>query len=339
MSGTNFIEIIHLLRRMRFQSYINYFALKTSYIFSLITKHFIHSGFPYSISIEPLSFCNLKCPECPLGADILEREKGKMDLYTFKQIIDQLDAKIIYLNLYFQGEPFLHQDIFEFIKYAHKKGIYVTTSTNGHFIAKDNVASYLNSGLDKLIISIDGLDQQTYEKYRVGGDFQKVKTGIELITHYKKKKKQYKPFTELQFLVSKHNQHQIKEFKQFAKKVKADAYKIKTLQIIHEENATTLLPDNPNLCRYKISRKGLIKIKSKLPNHCWRSWSSLVITWDGNIIPCCFDKDAKYNMGNIKNLSISEIWKSKKYADFHKMILSNRKEVGMCRNCVEGLKL
>ncbi len=284
---------------------------------------------PYSLTIEPTNICNLHCPECPSGAGKLTRPKGQMDIALFKKIIDENKKSLISLILHFQGEPLLNDKTAEFVSYAHKSKIYTMFSTNAQLL-EQNIDKLIESGLDKLIISLDGLSPETYNAYRQGADINKVFNALEILKKYPGKK----PIIELQFLVFKHNEHEISMLKELKRKYKIDRIAIKSAQITVNKN---LIPDNPEYSRYSNSDEQFV-IKSKLKNSCYRMFTSSVITWDGNVVPCCFDKDAKYAFGNIGEKSLSEIWKSSQYKNFRKNVFSNRKSIDICLNCTENLK-
>lgn len=164
--------------------------------------------------------------------------------------------------------------------------------------------------------------------------FKKEKS-IENIVRLKKQLKSKKPFISLQFLVFKTNEHQIDEMKNFAKHSMVDELQLKTAQIYDYKNGNSLIPSNNKYSRYAIRDDGTYTIKNKLHNHCFRMWSSCVITWDGIVVPCCFDKDAKYIFGNINKQSFTSIWDSEKYNDFRNKILKQRKSINICLNCTE----
>ncbi|MDF1547346.1 MAG: radical SAM/SPASM domain-containing protein [Bacteroidales bacterium] len=292
---------------------------------------------PLGISIEPTNSCNLKCKECPTGMEILMRKKGKMELPLFKQAVDDLSNYLTNIIFNFQGEPFLNPSLFEMIEYASKKKIYSITSTNGHFLKKENSDKSIKSGLNKLIISLDGTTQEVYEKYRVNGSLSKVLEGVKTVVSSKKEAKSQLPKVVLQFLVTGENEHQINEAKIIASKLEVDKIVFKSAQIYDFKNGSPLIPQNPKFSRYKQQPNGTYKIKSKLKNRCWRMWSQPVITATGDVLPCCFDKDAKYKMGNLKENSFREIWHSENYLDFRKKVFSDRKSIDICKNCTEGL--
>jgi len=332
-------EHIKIIKKLSIARIINIIFLYTSFIISRILKKEKHWGIPYAISIEPTTSCNLACPECPSGLKSFSRKTGNLSLQLNKQIIDSFSNKLMYINYYFQGEPFINKDFLEFIKYAKSKNIYCSTSTNAHFLNDDISKKTVQSGLNKLIISIDGISQNTYQSYRVNGQLSKVIEGTKNIIKWKKQLKSNTPKVIFQFLVTKENEHQITEIKNMGSELNVDEVKLKTIQVYDYKNGNTLLPINEKYSRYKLNKNGKYSIKNKLHNNCWRMWSSCVFTIDGTIVPCCFDKDAKYTMGNIKDNNFYKIWKSTHYKNFRQNILSNRKNIDICRNCSEGSKV
>ncbi len=318
---------------------INAWKTYKSFKKSMRSKSPMHPGFPWSISVEPTTSCNLRCPECPSGLRAFSRPTGMMEQYTFEKIINELHGYLMYLTLYFQGEPYLNPGFLDTVRYANLKNIYTATSTNGHYLTKENAQKTVQSGLSRLIISMDGTDQQTYQKYRIGGKLDKVISGIENLVTARKELKQKTPFIILQFIVFDHNIHQIKQVKSMAKKLGVDKLELKTAQVYDFEKGSQLIPEDKNYSRYQKNEDSEYSIKSSLMNKCWKMWHSCVMTWDGNIVPCCFDKDAKYTMGNIQTQSFGEIWNGPKYLDFRSRLLANRKEIDICKNCTEGLNV
>jgi radical SAM protein with 4Fe4S-binding SPASM domain len=322
--------------------FFNLLKILSSYAISRITRRVIHWGHPLSVSIEPTNLCNLHCPECPSGTRMLTREKGLIEPEIFKNIIDQLSPEINWLTFYFQGEPFLHPGFYEMVRYAKSKNIYVATSTNGHFLNEINAVSTVKSGIDRLIISLDGTDPESYSSYRKGGSYQKVTEGVREIVKQKRILKSHRPFIVIQFLVLKTNQHQLREIKQLGVELGVNKVELKTAQFYDFEKGNPLMTDIERFSRYKrcntdSENPPLYKIKNRLANHCFRMWSSTVITWDGWVVPCCYDKDAVYKMGNLRDQSFEEIWKGKKYNEFRKKILHSRNKIDICRNCAEGI--
>ncbi len=321
-------------KKVDFAKIINLTKNVVSYVLSNILQKQLRWGMPISLSVEPTTSCNLQCPECPTGRNELKRNKGNMNLDLYKSIVNQTYKHLLNLFLYFQGEPFLSENIFEMIKYASEKNIFTSTSTNGHFINEKTAENIVKSGLDKLIISMDGTTQNIYEKYRINGNIEVVKQAISSIIKAKELYKSNLPFIEIQFLVLKTNEHQIDEMKKFCKELKINKLSFKSAQIYDYQDDTTFIPSIKKYSRYK-KIEGKWELKNKLKNRCFRLWNSIVITWDGEILPCCFDKDAKYSFANVKNTDIKDIIVNQKFKKFAKQLQSSRKSIDICRNCTE----
>jgi radical SAM protein with 4Fe4S-binding SPASM domain len=335
----NITDGINLVSKLNNRRIWNYVKLMVSYYASKLTGIPMVTGKPVSLEIEPTTSCNLRCPQCPSGLRQFTRDTGMLDLPLYKKIIDETHEELVWLILYFQGEPFLNKQFLEFVKYASQKKIYTSTSSNAHYFNDDLAKATVESGLDRLIISIDGTTQETYGKYRIGGRLDKVIEGTERLLYWKKKLNSKTPHVIWQFIAFKHNEHEIPEIKKLARKVGVNELGIKTAQIYDYETSNNFIPENTELSRYELSDEGTYRIKNKLLNQCWRMWRGSVITWDGLVVPCCFDKDATHRLGNVGNQSFDEIWKGAGYNNFRKAILKSRKEIDICTNCSEGTKV
>jgi radical SAM protein with 4Fe4S-binding SPASM domain len=311
----------------------------TSYYYSMLTKQAVQWGLPISISVEPTTSCNLRCPECPSGLRSFTRPTGMLDSNFFKETIDSLHKQLLYLIFYFQGEPYLNPEFLDMVSYASGKGIYTATSTNAHYLNDDMAKKTVESGLDRLIISIDGTTQEVYQSYRIGGKLDKVLQGAQNMIKWKKQLKSKTPHLIFQFLVVKPNEHQIEDVKKIAKEIGVDEVRFKTAQLYDYENGNELMPTIDEFSRYKKNRDGKYSIKNKLLNHCWKLWHSCVITWDGKVVPCCFDKDAQHQLGDLQKNSFAGLWQSIPYKNFRKSLLKSRSEIDICKNCSEGTKV
>jgi radical SAM protein with 4Fe4S-binding SPASM domain len=226
------------------------------------------------------------------------------------------------------------------VKYASQKGIYTATSTNAHYLNDANARRTVESGLDRLIISIDGTTQDVYQAYRVGGKLEKVLAGARNIMKWKKELKSNTPFVFFQFLVVKPNEHQIEDVKRLAVEIGVDDVRFKTAQVYdYEQDPNNLIPTLDKYSRYRKNEKGEFAFKNSLQNHCWRLWHATVISWDGLVVPCCFDKDAQHTLGDLKGMSFKEVWHSDTYVNFRRQILQSRKNIDICANCSEGTKV
>jgi radical SAM protein with 4Fe4S-binding SPASM domain len=334
----NLTDGINLLSKLNGKRIFNAFKLYSSYYFSKTLKKPIQWGMPLSMEIEPTTSCNLRCPQCPSGLREFTRDTGMLDLNLYKKILDEIHPELVWLILYFQGEPFLNKNFLEFVKYAATKNVYTATSSNAHYFTDEMAKATVQSGLDRLIISIDGTSQDTYGKYRIGGKIEKVIEGTQNLLKWKKELGVKTPHIIWQFIAFKHNEHQIPEIKKLAKEIGVDELGIKTAQIYDYQTSDEFIPENEKLSRYSKTDDGY-KIKNKLLNQCWRMWRGSVITWDGLVVPCCFDKDATHRFGNVSKQSFKDVWKGEQYNNFRNAILKSRKEIDICTNCTEGTKV
>lgn len=330
---------IQLAKKISLRKLWNAFIVYVSFHLSKIFGFKKSLGKPISISIEPTTSCNLRCPECPSGLRQFSRPIGMLEPSFFKSCIDDLYQDLIYLTFYFQGEPYLNPNFLDMVKYASEKKIYTSTSTNAHYLTEEQAEKTVKSGLDRLIISIDGTTQEVYEQYRVGGQLNKVIEGTKNIMAAKQKLKRQTPHVVFQFLVVRPNEHQLNEVELLAKELGVDEVLFKTAQVYNYENGNPLIPINEKYSRYKKLATGKYIIKNELLNQCWRMWSACVITWDGIVVPCCFDKDAKHQLGDLKTQRFTHVWKSAKYQNFRRKILKSRKEIDICQNCSEGTRV
>lgn len=315
---------------------LNLIKSEASFYQAQLTGKMLHPAMPVSISIEPTTSCNLRCPECPSGLRSFTRPTGMLKMDLFERIIEQVHRQVGYLTFYFQGEPYLNHQFLQMVKFASHHRMYTATSTNAHYLDEATIVKTVEAGLNRLIISIDGASQETYEKYRVGGNFDKVRNAIQTICRVKKEMKRYTPYVILQYLVVRHNEHQLPEIIQTARSSGVNELRFKTAQVYNYQNGNDLIPTIEKYARYRLNKDGTYSIKNEMKNNCRKLWKSCVITWDGNVLPCCFDKDGQYVMGNIAEEKFSDIWNNDKYMLFRKTLFNNRKSIDICTNCSEG---
>ena len=335
----NAADILNLLSKLTLRRFANFSKVILGYYMSRISGKVHVYGLPFSVSIEPTTSCNLRCPECPSGLRSFSRPTGMLETKFYTSVLDQLHRDSLYVIFYFQGEPYLNPDFLQMVRYANSKKMYSATSTNAHYLNDDVAKKTVESGLDRLIISIDGTTQEVYEQYRIGGQLTKVLEGAKNIIKWKKELRSKTPYVVFQFLVVAPNEHQLADIKKLAADIGVDDIAFKTAQINDYQNGNSLIPANTEFSRYKKLPDGSFAPKNKLLNHCWKVWQSAVITWDGKIVPCCFDKDANYQLGSLQETTFEKIWNSESYNKFRASVLKSRKEIDICANCSEGTKV
>ena len=332
-------DSINFISKLTLTRIVNVCKLITSYQITKWLKKPVVWGQPMTVSFEPTTACNLRCPECPSGLRSFTRETGNLKKDFFRKAIDDISEKLIYLIFYFQGEPFINPNFLDMVSYAHKKGLYTITSTNGHFLNAENCQRIIDSKLDRIIISVDGTTQETYQAYRKEGRLNTVIEGTKKLIETRKANGSKTPHIIYQFLVVKPNEHQIDDLYELANDLGVDEVKLKTAQIYDYKNGNELIPTIEKYSRYRQNNDGTYSIKNEMFNHCWKLWHACVITWNGKVVPCCFDKDATHQLGYLKQSKFADIWRGHSYNNFRNLLISGRQNIKICKNCTEGCKV
>jgi len=309
-------------------------------IFELRQRRTRLKSFPIVLLVDPTNICNLHCPLCPTGKGELGRPKGKMRFCEFKDIIDQIGEYLYEVNLYNWGEPLLNSDIFPMINYAHEHNIFTSVSTNLTYLPEKNAEALVRSKLDYLIVCIDGLDSETYSKYRVGGNFEEVTENLKRLVDWKRRLRSQSPLIDFQFLLFKHNQHQTDKVHQFAKALGANRVSIKKGQLMAAD--LTIDPRTNNRDsdwvvqgkKYDKYSKGILRGKKA----CDFLWYSLVINHDGGVSPCCYTYKQDDDFGNFltQGSSLREIWNNSKFEAARSIFREHRfgsAQDIVCNNC------
>lgn len=332
-------DIANFLTKLTLPRLWNAVKVLASYYITRLLRRPVQWGLPITISVEPTTACNLRCPECPSGLRAFTRPTGNLKEDFFRRALSELERELVYLIFYFQGEPYINPNFLDMVEYASKKGIYTATSTNGHFLNQVIARRTVESGLDRLIISVDGTTQETYENYRREGNLEVVLQGARNVVKAKREMKSATPHIIFQFLVVRPNEHQVTEIYKLAEEIGIDEVKLKTAQVYDYKNGNPLIPLNEQYARYARQADGTYKVKNKLLNHCWKLWHACVITWDGIVVPCCFDKDAQHRLGDLKEQSFRQLWQGPAYQSFRRQLLEGRDKIDICTNCTEGCRV
>ena len=332
-------DLRNFLAKITWRRLANVVLVLFSFYISRLRRRPLQWGLPLTLSIEPTTACNLRCPECPSGLRAFTRPTGNLRPDFFRAVIDELHRDLIYLIFYFQGEPYINPGFLEMVRYAHNRHLYTITSTNGHFLNRENARRTVESGLDRLIISVDGTTQEVYEKYRRMGDLEVVLQGARNVVYWKRKLKSKTPHIIFQFLVVRPNEHQISDLYDLAGQIGIDEVKLKSAQVYDYRKGHPLIPEDDRYSRYTLQADGTYRTKNRLLNHCWKLWHSCVVTWDGIVVPCCFDKDARHRLGDLKENTFRDLWHGPAFLRFRSQVLKGRDQIDICSNCTEGCKV
>ncbi|MFC1571221.1 radical SAM/SPASM domain-containing protein [Candidatus Margulisiibacteriota bacterium] len=304
-------------------------------------KQIFLKSYPYELIIDPTNACQLKCPICYTGRNKSGREKGVMKFSPFKEIIDELSPYALHVFLHNWGEPFLHKEILKFIHYAHNANLATTISSNLSFPLKNNqIEEIIDSGLDTLVISADGITPGVYGEYRIGGNFEQVLANIKLLAQKKREKKSKTPHLEWQFLVMRHNEHQIAKVEKFAKGLGINSVVLGNICFLHNETDLKIiekwLPTNKSFVNKKWHDKCDNLIKG-----CWWLWRAVVINWDGRVTPCCYLDNSTSDFASF-NRPFKDIWNNSYYTSARNLFTKrkiNSTINTICNNCNAATQL
>lgn len=261
--------------------------------------------------IETTNHCDRKCQICPHQS--LERPKGFMDLELYKKIIDQIPhAELVFP--YFLGEPLLHKDIYEMIKYSKSKGLYTSISTGGKLLNEANCRKLVESGLDHLQVSLHSTNEEAYETIDSKADFQTLLKNIDQFLSINNGKIDF--YISIITLDSG-----IKDWKDFVNQWRAKGAKVR-FKFFTDWNSEK-----------EAIKKFALKPRKNETGPCDWLWQQFHILWDGRVVPCCFDYDARHVLGDVNKNSIHEIWNSAPYAKIREAHLKDGSSVKLCAKC------
>ncbi|MFH1638741.1 MAG: radical SAM protein [Chloroflexota bacterium] len=280
---------------------------------------------PIYLNVDVNNVCQLKCPLCPNGAGYNHRTKGKMNFADYKRLLDEIGDYIIRAYMFTWGEPLLNDDIYEMVAYAKKKLIFTNFSSNLNYLSSPE--RLVSSGLDTLKLSIDGVTEETYRKYRIGGDFKQVMENLRLIIEARKKQRKRTPYITWQYLVFKHNIHEMPAAVARAKEMGCDA-----IQFIGGHSFMGLMPnsDVKDLVAlagdYLVARDSEFSIYNsrdelKHPaEQCSWLWQSGSVNYNGSVSPCSGVWPENYDFGNCFTSSFREVWNNGKYREAREFV-------------------
>lgn len=322
-------------------------ALRTyvSYALNRLGSALFHTPYtlhhtPLFVSVEPAAVCQLKCPACPVGLRHLEKpianSQKLMSNDVWHRTLSEIRDTAWVIQFYFQGEPLLNPDLPQMIREAHEAGLYTIVSTNAQALTAQLAEQLVQSGLDRIIISMDGLTDESYSAYRVGGSLEKTKEAIRYLQESKQRQttsnnfKRSQTIIELQCLRVKSNEHEWRTFKRVYKRLGADRLTFKTAQLYGYENGHPLMPTDPRYSRYIKGKDGLYH-RRPLGKDCFRVWSGAVIATNGDVLPCCYDKDRAHAYGNIMNAPIKKLFGNERAAAFRQAAMQQKPKI--CQEC------
>lgn len=311
---------------------------------SIYTKSNSPWGWPTHAQMEPATLCNLRCALCPV-TEGMDRPAGLMDFDLFKKFIDEVDDYVLLIFMWDWGEPFVNPSIYRMIAYARERGIKIVSSTNGHLFAKEeNAAKLIRSGIDTIIVAMDGITQETYERYRQSGNLATVLCGIRNLVRQKKALNSEIPLINLRFLVMRHNEHEIPDLKRLARSLGVDALSIKTLnpyssdtyfehRATRTEDYDAFIPEASAYKRFSYIGSGRSTRRVRREPPCKSLWNCPSIHWNGIVSPCTYDYNEMYVLGDLNRYTFRHIWRQAPYRKIRRQFRSDWEKIRLCSNC------
>ena len=331
--------------------YLNASYSVFSYALKRATGISVNLPMPPAISVELSSTCNLACPECVTGAGLLQRKNEFISYSLAEKIAGELRGHTLSAWLSFQGEPMMHPRFFDIVDLFGEMNPVI--STNGHYLGEEECLRLVASRLRKIIISYDGVSPEAYNIYRRGGNHRVVTEGIRRLSAVIREKGSGLE-TELQFLLHKGNEHEATAAAELASSLGA-GFTIKSMHVLDNERAGEWMPagnerpghnvpgregnySDGGRSRYIMS-EGEWKPATSPSRGCLRMWTTAVITADGDVVPCCYDKNSGHVMGNLNNQTFRDIWYGRQYTSFRNSVMKSRSLIDICRNCPQGMRI
>lgn len=287
---------------------------------------------PAHLSIEPTNLCNARCPVCETGNGTMERRNGLLDMDSYTKFLDEVAPTTAVLMFYFMGEPFLNRNAYDMIRYARQKDIYVETCTNGDYVDAEGV---IYSDINQISFQIGGMRQETHQRYRVRSDLDKVHKNLYELLELRRTNPTTNVTIEVGFIVMKHNEHEVPEFLQWAKDIGIDRANVVDPCVRSVAEGKQMLPADRKYWFYdeEAFQRGVLKPKHVPDNECTWVWNSVMINWDGSVVPCCRDPHGRHVFGNVFDRPLKEIWNGPKMRDFRRRIVTEQGKIDICKLC------
>ncbi|HEY3041617.1 MAG TPA: radical SAM/SPASM domain-containing protein, partial [Pyrinomonadaceae bacterium] len=300
--------------------------------------------YPVKAYIEPTLFCNLRCPACPTGLQLGLRPSTSIDVNVFKSAIDEIGDYLFELWMYNWGEPLLHKQTPEMIRYAKEKGIgNIRLSTNLSIpLTDDYIDRFVRSGLDELIVSLDGATQETYGKYRIRGEIDLVHRNMLRMQEAKTRHGLSTPNIIWQFLVFKHNEHQIKQAQANYRNWGADSIYFYGAEMPFEENAAGFEPSTiPEYNQYHPDHPQRHEMKRYKAGGKSCSWlyGVFLLNPGGKVSSCCSVVDEADDFGEYSPRDgFFQAWNSPRFRQARRLFTKQRGKTSKRNGAQNGSK-
>lgn len=277
-------------------------------------------GRPYILFLDPCNYCNLRCPLCPTGANELGRRQQLMSFECFKRYLDPHLPYLFEVNLHNWGESMINPELYRMIGYAAAHNVGTNISSNLVIAKSEDLDGLLDSGLEYLTVSLDGADQESYVKYRVRGDFDRVIANLSELIRRRNARGKTRPFIEWQYIVMKHNEGKVEQAEALAKKIGVDLIRFIPVGLPFESKNRKALAAEWFPTRFEGRAEGEETPQTfgqaDRPSPCYYLYRSMVVNADGGVSPCCIVYRETRDFDDLKQhaeLDIGKIYNNEKF--------------------------
>jgi len=294
-------------------------------------------GYPYMAHVSPAGVCNLRCDRCPAHASDTAG-RALLPYETFERFVGEVGEYLVYVILWSWGEPLLNPDIYRMMKAAHDRGVLSVTSSHMNTLDVSSAEEMVASGLDALIVAIDGATPETYARLRPGGDLDLAVSNTRMLLEARERAGSATPYVNLRMVVSRENEHEVPAFKDLGRELGVDmisfkAYSTRQAGYCDPEWDRERAPEDQALRWYEYGEdydlgKGRGRYDCRFP------WTKPTVFADGSVLMCEFDLRCEHPFGNLNEQSFSELWFSERAEGMRRAFRRDRDSFEFCRDCV-----
>lgn len=296
------------------------------------------TGMPYLYFVDVCNYCNLHCPLCPSALDLFGRKRGMMTLERYTTVLDNIAPYAFEVNLHNWGEPFLNPDIFGIIETTHARNVSSNISSNLNSLDASQARDVVASGLEYLVVSLDGATPDVYRHYRVGGDLDRVLSTLRAIVSAKRELHSATPVIEWQFLVMRHNEHEMEAARRLASEIGVDVVRFSSAgmpfdRLTDAKMAEPWMPRSAQYRDFDPARLGP-ECRSFDARHCHYLYRSMTISPDSSVSPCCVIHASADDFGALGADGLAGVWNNDAYRSARSLFAGTGDGAGTaCSRC------
>lgn len=274
---------------------------------------------PHILHVGVTTHCNLRCPGCPTGTKALGRQRGHLDYDVYRRVIDELRSTLMFTLFWDWGEPFLHRRLADMVAHAKQSQIKAVISTSGTICnSEEQIERLVAVGPDVVIVCIDGATQESYAKYRVGGQLSEAMATLQRLEAARRRQGVLYPLIEFRSLATRYTEAEMPELLAMAEETGADVFSVKTLRPYDyrgHDIDRELAPVSNDLARYGYQGDGARGRENRTdatagPLTCGKPLYAPTLNADGDVMFCSYARHEGEKFGNVTYGSFRKLWKS-----------------------------